>query len=211
MRFFGTLEHHMSDPKNPQSEGKLMQPVLFATGDKLPIGTHDAERRGSLANWITEKDNPYFAKAFVNRLWSELTGEGFYEPVDDIGPDRHATAPKTLDYLAREFADHDYDIKWLFSAITATEMYQLPSSPAPRGRKMPPMQHNVAQRLRADQVFDNLLLVLEASEPPPPGPAAMRLWRARFRGGPRSAIHDAPSATTPAPAATKFKARFRRP
>src|SRR5262245_44139772 len=34
-----TLEHHMSDPKNPSSEGTLMQPVLFATGDKLPVGT----------------------------------------------------------------------------------------------------------------------------------------------------------------------------
>src|SRR5207244_9406451 len=160
----------MSDPKNPQSDGKVMQPVLFATGDKLPIGTPDAERRSSLAKWITEKENPYFAKAFINRLWAELTGEGFYEPIDDIGPDRHATAPKTLEYLAREFANNDYDIKWLFRVITATEMYQLPSAPR-RGPEDPPMQHNVAHRLRADQVFDNILLVLEATEPPgPPGP-----------------------------------------
>jgi hypothetical protein len=170
MRFRGTLEHRMSDPKNPQSDGQLMQPVLFATGNTLPIGTPDSERRGTLAKWITEKENPYFGKAFVNRMWAELIGEGFYEPVDDIGPDRHATAPKTLDYLAREFAGSDYDIKWLFRAITATEMYQLPSAPR-RGPEDAPMQHNVAQRLRADQVYDNLLLVLEASEPPaPPGP-----------------------------------------
>jgi hypothetical protein len=180
MRAFGTLEHHMSDPKNPQSEGKLMEPVLFATGDKLPIGTPDAERRGTLAKWITEKENPYFAKAFVNRLWAELTGEGFYEPVDDIGPDRHATAPKTLEYIAREFANSNYDIKWLFRTITATEMYQLPSSPR-HGPEDAPMQHNVAQRLRADQVFDNLLLVLEASEPQaPPGPFGAA--GARFNG-----------------------------
>lgn len=169
MRFVGTLEHHMSDPKNPQSEGKEMQPVLFATGDSLPIGTLDADRRGNLAKWITEKENPYFAKAFVNRMWAELTGEGFYEPVDDIGPDRHATAPKTLDYLAREFAESGYNVKWLFRAITATELYQLPSAPR-RGPEDVPMQHNVAQRLRADQVFDNVLLVLEASEPPQRGP-----------------------------------------
>jgi len=180
MRRQGTLEHRMSDPKNPQSDGTLMQPVLFATGDKLPIGTPDAERRGTLAKWITEKENPYFAKAFVNRVWAELTGEGFYEPVDDIGPDRHATAPKTLDYLAREFAASDYDIKWLFRAVTATEIYQLPSAPR-RGPEDAPMQHNVAQRLRADQIYDNLLLVLEASEPPvPPGPFGAA--GARFAG-----------------------------
>jgi hypothetical protein len=182
MRRFGTLEHRMSDPKDPQSDGKLMQPVLFATGNKLPIGTKDAERRGSLAKWITEKENPYFAKSLVNRLWSELTGEGFYEPIDDIGPDRHATSPKTLEYLAREFTATGYDVKWLFSVIAATEMYQLPSSPR-REPEAPPMQHNVAQRLRADQVFDNLLLVLEASDPTPPGGGMGP--GARFARGPR--------------------------
>jgi len=164
----GTPEHFMSDPKNPQSQGKLMQPVFFATGEKVPLGTRDSERRGSLAKWTTKKDNPYFAKAFVNRMWSELTGEGFYEPIDDIGPDRSCTAPHTLDYLAGQFADSGYDIKWLFRTIMAGELYQLPSS-APRGSEDPHMQHNVVQRLRADQLFDNLLVALEASEPPPLG------------------------------------------
>jgi hypothetical protein len=167
VRAFGTLEHHMSDPKNPDSKGTLMQPVFFATGDFLLNGTPDADRRGALAKSITAKDNPYFAQAFVNRLWSELTGEGFCEPVDDMGPDRTPTAPKTLDYLAAQFAASNYDIKWLFSTIMATDMYQLPSAPR-RDASQPPMQHNVAQRLRADQVFDNLLLVLEATEPPSP-------------------------------------------
>ena len=74
--------------KNPQARGTLMTPVLFATGQKLPLGTKDADRRGTLAKWITAQENPWFAKAFVNRMWSELCGEGFYEPVDDMGPDR---------------------------------------------------------------------------------------------------------------------------
>lgn len=164
MRFRGTPEHRMSDPKNPQSDGTLMQPVFFATGDKVQIGTNDFDRRGSLAKWLTKQDNPYFAKAFVNRMWSELTGEGFYEPIDDMGPDRLGTATKTLDYLAAQFAASDYDVNGLFKIIIATEMYQLPAAPR-RGPEDPPMQHNVAQRLRSDQVFDNLLLVLEASEP----------------------------------------------
>ena len=188
MRNVGTLEHRMSDPKNPQSEGTLMQPILFATGDKLETGTKDSSRRESLAQWITKTDNPYFAQAFVNRLWSELTGEGFCEPVDDMGPDRSPTAPKTLEYLSREFASTGYDVKWLFSTIMATKMYQLPSAPR-RDSDEPPMQHNVAQRLRSDQVFDNLLLVLEASEPSPPpglpGPAA------RFARGPRQQFSTA--------------------
>jgi len=176
MRRNGTPEHYMPDPKNPQSQGKLMQPVFFATGDKVPLGTRDSERRGSLAKWTTKKENPYFAKAFVNRMWAELTGEGFYEPIDDIGPDRTCTAPQTLDYLAGQFAASGYDIKWLFRTIMASELYQLPSS-APRGPEDPHMQHNVVQRLRADQLFDNLLVALEASEPPqlggPGGPGGL--------------------------------------
>ena len=163
-RFIGTPEHYMSDLKDPQSRGTQMTPVLFATGQTLPLGTPDADRRGTLARWITAKDNPYFAQAFVNRMWSELTGEGFYEPVDDMGPDRTAVAPQTLDYLGKEFADSGYDIKWLFQTIMATELYQTPSAPR-RGPEDPPMQHNVAQRLRADVLFDNLLVALEASEP----------------------------------------------
>lgn len=181
MRFRGTPEHYMPDLKHPQSQGTLMQPVFFLTGEKLPLGTRDAERRGSLARWITS--HPYFAQAMVNRLWSELTGEGFYEPVDDMGPDREGTAPKTLAYLAEQFAQSGHDLKWLFRVILATERYQLPSAPR-RGPEDPPMQHNVAQRLRADQLFDNLLQVLELSEPAPPagaGPLAGRLARAPRR------------------------------
>jgi hypothetical protein len=164
MRRSGTPEHYMSDLKNPQSRGTLMKPVLFATGQSLSLGTKDADRRGTLAQWITAKDNPYFSQAFVNRMWSELTGEGFYEPVDDMGPDRTAVAPQTLEYLAKEFAESDYNVKWLFQTIMATDLYQTASAPR-RGPEDPPMQHNVAQRLRADVLFDNLLVALEASEP----------------------------------------------
>ncbi|MFN0017074.1 MAG: DUF1549 domain-containing protein [Pirellulaceae bacterium] len=170
MRRRGTAEHYMSDLKNPTDKGKLMEPVFFATGDKLPLGTKDADRRGTLAKWITEKENPYFAKAFVNRLWGELNGEGFYEPVDDIGPDRQCSAPLTLEFLAKEFGQQNYDIKWLFRTITATSLYQAPSAPR-RNPDQTPMQNNVAQRLRGDQLFDNLLNALGVSEPQPPGGA----------------------------------------
>jgi hypothetical protein len=181
MRVRGTPEHRMSDPKDPQGEGKLMQPVFFATGDSLPVGTVDAERRGSLARWMTQPENPFFAKAFVNRMWAELTGEGFYEPVDDLGPDRTATAPRTLEVLANDFAASGYDIKRLFRVILSTDLYQCQSGPR-RGPEEPPMQHNVAQRLRADQVFDNVLQALELREPVPAGAGPF----GRFNRGPRA-------------------------
>jgi hypothetical protein len=162
-RVRGTPEHYMPDLKDPQARGTLMQPVFFATGDKLPLGTRDADRRGQLAEWITEPENPFFAKAIVNRLWSELVGEGFYEPVDDIGPDRECTAPKTLDYLATEFTRSGYDLKWLLRTITASAHYQLPSA-ARREPDELPFAANVSQPLRADQLYDNVLNALDLSD-----------------------------------------------
>lgn len=190
MRRFGSAEHYMTDLKNPTAQGKLMEPVFFATGDKLPLGTKDADRRGSLAKWITEKENPYFAKAFVNRLWGELNGEGFYEPVDDIGPDRECSAPLTLELLAKEFGQQNYDIKWLFRTLTATSLYQAPSAPR-RNPDQTPMQNNVAQRLRGDQLFDNLLNALGVSEPKGPGMVAMAGNPLARRFGPRGQFNAA--------------------
>ncbi len=186
VRRFGTPEHHMPDLKNPQATGTLMEPVLFATGDKLPLGTRDADRRGTLAQWITAKDNPFFAKALVNRLWSELVGEGFYEPVDDIGPDRQASAPQTLEYLAGQFAASNYDVKRLLATILATKAYQMPSA-ARRNAEQPPFQANVSQRLRADVIYDNVLAVLGVRDQQPQR-GGMYGGPGRFRGGPRGAF-----------------------
>jgi hypothetical protein len=185
MRRFGTPEHYMSDLDDPQARGTLMTPVLFATGQTLSTGVTDADRRATLAEWITAKDNPYFAQALVNRMWSELCGEGFYEPVDDMGPDRTPIAPKTLEYLAREFAASDYDLKWLMQTILATERYALPAAPR-RAPDEPPLQANVPQRLRADVLFDNVLQALELPEPAGFGGARGGAVGPRQPRGPRS-------------------------
>ncbi|HWA97455.1 MAG TPA: DUF1549 domain-containing protein [Pirellulales bacterium] len=152
----GSLEHYMPDLKDPSSRGTVMTPAFFATGQKLPTGTPDAERRETIARWITSPQNGWFAKAFVNRTWAELVGEGFYEPVDDLGPDRKCSAPKTLDLLAAQFASHHYNVKWLFRTIMATKTYQRQSRPR-RNPDETPFLANCTQRLRADQVFENLV------------------------------------------------------
>jgi hypothetical protein len=159
-RFRGTPEHFMPDLDRPEERGLRMQPVFFLSGEKLEFGVRDAERRWQLADWITAIDNAWFSRAFVNRMWSEMVGEGFYEPVDDIGPDREATAPETLDCLSVAFTESGYDIKWLIRTIAATEAYQRESR-SRRNPDEPPFAANVAQRLRADQIYNNLQQALE--------------------------------------------------
>ena len=184
-RFRGTPEHYMPDMENPAARGTLMQPVFFVTGEKLARGTADEQRRGKLAEWITSPDNPWFARAMVNRMWSELTGEGFYEPVDDMGPDRTATAPETLDYLAGEFAASGYNVKWLMESILATEAYQRDSL-SRRDADDAPMLANCPQPLRGDQLYDALTSALELPQVSgavgPGGPGQFRRGRGGGRG-----------------------------
>jgi hypothetical protein len=158
----GQPEHFMPNLDDPAAPGTRMQPKFFLTSAKLPYGTPDAERRGNVAKWMTK--NPWFATALVNRLWSELVGEGFYEPIDDMGPDRKPSAPKAVERLSRDFAESDYDIKWLFRTICATEAYQRESRPR-REVDGTPFAATVAQPLRSDQLFNALLSALDSPEP----------------------------------------------
>ena len=162
-RFAGTLEHTMPNLAEPTLPGQVMTPKFFVSGQTLSTGTTDAVRRNSLARWITSPDNPWFAKAVTNRLWAELVGEGFYEPVDDIGPDRIPSAPKTMDYLANEFTLSGYDLKWLMQTIMSTQAYQR-SSLDRRNYDQIPFQANTIQPLRSDQLFDSVMSVFEISD-----------------------------------------------
>jgi Protein of unknown function (DUF1549)/Protein of unknown function (DUF1553) len=157
----GEAEHYMPDLDDPAARGTRMQPTFFLTSADLQFGAPDAERRGTIAEWIT--GNPWFATALVNRLWAELVGEGFYEPIDDIGPDRTPSAPKTVEFLSRRFAESGYDLKWLFRVICSTETYQRESRPR-RDTDGRPFAANVAQPLRSDQLFNALLTAIDAEE-----------------------------------------------
>jgi hypothetical protein len=157
----GQAEHYMPDLDDPAAPGTRMQPKFFLSSAMLKFGTPDAERRGSVARWMTK--NPWFATALVNRMWAELVGEGFYEPIDDIGPERGASAPKTVEMLSQRFAESGYDVKWLVQTICATAAYQRESRPR-RDVDGTPFVANVAQPLRSDQLYNALLTAADAEE-----------------------------------------------
>jgi hypothetical protein len=157
----GEPEHLMPDLENPTVPGTRMQPKFFLTAAHLPLGATDAKRRGTIAQWMTE--NPWFATALVNRIWAELVGEGFYEPIDDIGPDRTPSGPKAVEFLSRRFAESGHDVKWLFRVICATEAYQRECRPR-RDVDGTPFVANVAQPLRSDQLYNALLTATDGKE-----------------------------------------------
>ena len=162
----GSAEYQMPDLQHPQSEGKKLDPAFFI-GDLRPgAGLGDLDRRRTLARYITSPDNPWFARAFVNRIWAQLVGEGFYMPIDDIGPERTASQPEALEALSAGFVASGHDVRWLFRAICNTEAYQ--RQIRPRDPKQPAGAFASAApvRLRADQLYDALTRVLGIKEEP---------------------------------------------
>jgi hypothetical protein len=157
----GSPEHYMEDLADPEAEGTRTAPKFFLTGAKLPIGATDRERRGSLAEEFAQSE--WFAIALTNRVWSELVGEGFYEPIDDLGPGRTASAPRAAKRLAGAFASKGFDVKWLFETIMLTDAYQRESRPRREAHEKP-FGASVAQPLRGDQQFGAVLAALDIDE-----------------------------------------------
>ena len=86
-----------------------------------------AETREILAEWVTAPDNPYFAKAIVNRVWARFFGAGLVEPVDDLDGAAGSELSGLLDDLARQFRAQGYKLKFLIRVLTATRAYNLSS------------------------------------------------------------------------------------
>ena len=84
-----------------------------------------APRREQIAHWVTSKDNPYFAKSYVNRLWSYLLGVGIIEPVDDIRAGNPPSNPKLLDRLTEDFIASGFNTRHMFRTICKSRAYQL--------------------------------------------------------------------------------------
>ena len=159
----GDLEHEMPDLDDPSLPGTVMKPRFFLGSAALPLGTPDKERRKTAARLVTSNDNPWFARAIVNRIWAELVGDGFYDGIDDLGPDREPRSPEQLDELCRRFVSADHDLRALFRDVMATPAYQsVARSRADAGR--PLGEASCPQRLRADQLFTQVLTALGVDE-----------------------------------------------
>jgi hypothetical protein len=124
-----------------------------------------ADTREILAEWVTAPDNPYFAKAVVNRVWARFFGVGLVEPVDDLDGAAGSELSGLLDELAAQFRAHGYDLKFLIHVLTATRAYNL-SSVANQGESTAPMFASMAVRgLSPGQLFDSLTQATGAESP----------------------------------------------
>jgi hypothetical protein len=159
-------EHRMPSKEDPK-ESTVMQP-RFLDGRSPGADLSDHDRRKALADAVVDRDNYWFAGAFVNRTWGELMGQSFYEPVDDMGPQKEAVFAPVLVRLAVSFRATSYDVKGLLRAVMNSKTYQRQIR---LGESADQHLHFAAAyptRLRADALWDALVSVLGTMGGPPP-------------------------------------------
>ena len=140
------------DVKHPNSGAVMVPSFPYTHAVQMP---KDANLRQQFAAWTTSPENRYFAKSYVNRVWSYLLGVGFIEPIDDIRAGNPPTNPELLDRLTKEFIAHKFDVRWLMTTICKSRTYQRSIS-TNRWNDGDDVNyaHAIARRLPAEVLFD---------------------------------------------------------
>ncbi|MBI1916327.1 MAG: DUF1549 domain-containing protein [Planctomycetes bacterium] len=182
-------QYGMPDKKHPDRL-IAMQP-RFLTGESVAPDAPDPERRRALARFLTAPKNPWFARAYVNRIWTCLMGWGFYPSVNDLGSSVTPRYPEVLDALAKDWIASGYDVKWLFRTVTLTQAYQRQLQPPADDRLPAPAV--CASRLRPEQVFEVLQKALgfDENDKTIPAPAASSAPAVQRHTGLRNMVYQA--------------------
>lgn len=124
-----------------------------------------ASRRQYFAKWLTSPQNPYFAKALVNRIWRNFMGRGLVEPVDDLRDTNPPTNSELLDALTKDFVAHHFDVDYLIRTIMESATYQTSSRPI-RGNEDDNefSSHYLIRRLPAEVILDAISQVTQVPE-----------------------------------------------
>jgi hypothetical protein len=141
---------------HPQT-GKTMPPKVL--GLPAPVISADVDRRAALAKLVTAPENPFFARATVNRLWFHLLGRGIVDPPDDFRDSNPSANDALLEALAHEFVKSNYDVKHVVRLIANSRTYQL-SSHAQAGNRDDDKYFSHAlvrrKRLTAELLLDSI-------------------------------------------------------
>lgn len=119
-----------TNPAGEVNHPRLNKPLPPAPLDGTPL-TLDAaqDRRAHLADWLTSPDNPYFARALVNRVWKNFMGRGLVEAVDDMRATNPPSNEELLTALTNDFTARNFDVKHLIRTIMNSAAYQRSSKP----------------------------------------------------------------------------------
>ncbi len=153
-----SLEKRLENARRSQQKtgGRVFTPKLLGGEEVTAGGSEDC--RAPLMDWLRQPDNPYFARAMVNRTWAHFFGVGIVDPPDDMNLANPPSNEPLLNYLAEQFVAHDFDLKWLCREITTSRTYQLSWKPnATNERDERNFSRALVRRLPAEVVYDAIV------------------------------------------------------
>lgn len=157
----------LSESNNDKGRGKgqlpesaKIVPAKFLGGDKPTLDTKEPYRP-VLASWMTSAENPFFARAMVNRMWAQFFGRGFINPIDDMHEGNLASHPELLKQLSDQFVASDFDLKHLIRSICNSQTYQHTSKPSAGGEVNEALFSRMAiKALTPEELYDSLARVM---------------------------------------------------
>jgi hypothetical protein len=162
--FFGGIEQTGGVLREVQGKRELLIPNSFRAvpatmlDDREPEWQYKKSPRATLAAWVTAPDNPFFARAIVNRHWWLLFGVGLVDPVDDFHDQNPPSHPELLDLLARAFVESGFDTRFLLRAICLSEAFGRSSKLADANVRL--YAHFPMQGLSPEQLYESLAVGL---------------------------------------------------
>jgi hypothetical protein len=143
--------------------GRVLTPKLLG-GENVLLSEY-ADPREPLVRWLRSKENPFFARAFVNRVWASYFHRGLIESADDINLANPPVNAELMDYLADDFIAHGYDMKRLHRMILNSDTYQRSWRPnATNELDEKNFARFVVRRLPAEVLLDAITLATAASD-----------------------------------------------
>ena len=148
------LKGNVPGSQNPRTNQPVKPTGLG--GEPLDIPAWE-DARHSLVDWMAAPENPYFAKALVNRYWKHFFGRGIVDPEDDLRVTNPPSNPELLDALAQHFIEHKFDLKDLVRTICKSSTYQLSSEPtAHNAGDTQSFSRFYPRRLTAEVLYDSI-------------------------------------------------------
>ncbi len=121
--------------------------------------------REAIMQWMKEPDNPWFARAFVNRVWAGYFHVGIIDPPDDLSPSNPPSNPELLDWLTAGFVKNNYNMKWLHRQIVSSHAYWRSWKPNDTNREdRRNFSRAIPRRIPAEVVYDGLKQAVAASD-----------------------------------------------
>jgi hypothetical protein len=171
----------------PHPDTNKSLPAKALGGPEIKAGPGE-DARVALFDWMRSPDNPFFARSFVNRVWGHYAGVGLVDPVDNFSLANPPSNQKLLDALARDFTEHQYDIRHIERTILNSRVYQLSSATNATNRlDKNNYSHGYVRPMMAEAVVDVLDAALGVKEKfgndAPPNSRAIEVGSTRVQNG----------------------------